>query len=470
MPHSGNLRRHARLASLSVIAGLLIGLACWALLGALFLVTRYREQHGNIVWFLPLAGFAVALAYQQFGGRAARGSRLLLEEVHEPAAWVPRRMAPMVAAATVISHIFGASVGREGTALQMSGSLTDLVSRTFRLEREDRRVMLIAALGGGFGAVFGVPWAGMVFGLEVQAVRRIHLRGIVRWTRDHLEDRPAPVPERDRLRGLGPDAPLGRLLAAVVPVAITAHLGHLVVTVLGHPQELAPDFDAAFTSVLFIRSLAIGLACGAAAVVFVGAVDWIRENLAERLPWSPWHPVLGGLATIGLMGMFGREYLGLSTPLIDEAFSGDITSFDTAALKLLFTVVCLGTGFIGGEVTPQFVIGSALGAAVASILGYDPSIGAMLGFAAMFAGAANAPIACTVLAMETFGADLALPAFVACAASYLVSGRQGMYPAQLVTDRGRVTRVGDLPPMTIRRRRPLPTAQPDPAPEPTPEP
>ncbi len=466
----GNLRRHARLAGLSVIAGVLIGLACWALLGALFLATRYREHHGILVWFLPLAGFAVALFYHRWGGLANRGSRLLLEEVHEPASWVPRRMAPMVAIATVISHIFGASVGREGTALQMSGSLTDLVSRTFRLEREDRRVMLIAAMGGGFGAVFGVPWAGMVFGLEVQAVRRIHLRGIVRWTRDRMEHRPKPVPERDRLRGLGPDAPLRRLLAAVVPVAITSHLGYLGVNLLGHPQALAPDFDAAFTSTLFVRSVAIGLACGAAAVVFVGAVDWIRENLAERIPWSPWHPALGGLATIGLMGLFGREYLGLSTPLIDEAFAGNITSFDTAALKLVFTVVCLGTGFIGGEVTPQFVIGSTLGAAVSSVLGYDPAIGAILGFAAMFAGAANAPIACTVLAMETFGADLALPAFVACATSFLVSGRQGMYPAQLVTERGKVTRVGDLPPLTIRRRRPStaspPELQPDPLAEP----
>lgn len=470
MPQSGNLRRHARLAGLSVIAGILIGLACWALLGALFLVTRYRENHGAIVWFLPVAGFAVALFYQRFGGRASQGSRLLLEEVHEPAAWVPRRMAPMVAIATVISHIFGASVGREGTALQMSGSLTDLVSRTFRLEREDRRVMLIAALGGGFGAVFGVPWAGMVFGLEVQAVRRIHLRGLMRWGRDRMEHRPKPVAESDRLRGLGPDAPLGRLLTAVIPVAITAHLGSLVVNVLGHPQELAPDFSAAFTSVLFLRSLAIGLACGAAAVVFVGAVDFIREQLAERIPWSPWHPALGGIATLGLMTMFGREYLGLSTPLIDEAFAGHITSLDTALLKLVFTVVCLGTGFIGGEVTPQFVIGSTLGAAVASILGYDPSIGAMLGFAAMFAGAANAPLACTVLAMETFGADLALPAFVACATSFLVSGRQGMYPGQLVTDRGKVTRVGDLPPITVRRRRPPLSGTPDPLREPAADP
>ena len=97
-------------------------------------------------------------------------------------------------------------------------------------------------------------------------------------------------------------------------------------------------------------------------------------------------------------------------------------------------------------------------------------IGAILGFGAMFAGAANAPIACTVLAMETFGADLALPAFVACATSFLVSGRQGMYPAQLVTERGQVTRVGDLPPLTIRRRRPPPASPPVLLPDPNAEP
>lgn len=433
-----------------MLSGLLIGVACWALLRALDAATEARLANGWLVWMLPVAGFTVAFTYRRWGGRASRGSGLLLEEIHEPTAWVPRRMAPMVAAATVVSHLFGASVGREGTALQMSGSLTDLVSRTFHVRPEDRRVLLIAAMGGGFGALFSAPWAGVLFGLEVQAVRRLHMRGILRWSRDRVRRRPRPLPERDRRRGLGPDAPLRRLLAAVVPAMIASHFGHLVVERLGHPHALAPEFTSDLSSILVVRSVAVGLACGAAAVVFVGAIEAIRRRLGDVVPSTPWHPVIGGAVTLALMGGFGRDYLGLSTPLIDDAFAGSVTSLDTALLKLLFTVVCLGAGFVGGEVTPQFVIGSTLGAAVSSMLGFDPVVGAMLGFAAMFAGAANAPIACTVLAIETFGPEAAIPAGVACLTAYLVSGRQGLYAAQLVTEHGVVTKVADLP--KLRRR------------------
>src|SRR4051812_34635593 len=170
-----------RRAALAAASGVLAGLASWALLEALDWVTDTRLHHPWLLWLLPLAGLAIGGAYHLFGGRAGQGSALLLEEIHEPAAWVPRRMAPMVGIGTVVSHLFGASVGREGTALQMSGSLTDLLARSLRLGHRDRRWLLVAAMGGGFGAIFGVPWAGAVFAVEVQTVRRGGAAAVRAW-------------------------------------------------------------------------------------------------------------------------------------------------------------------------------------------------------------------------------------------------------------------------------------------------
>ena len=118
--------------------------------------------------------------YHAFGGRAAGGNNLIIDEIHEPTAWIPRRMAPLVYVATVTTHLFGGSAGREGTAIQMSGSLSDaIVNRLAGFSGTDRRLVLIAAISGGFGAVFGVPMAGCVFGLEVQSVGRIRHDAIV---------------------------------------------------------------------------------------------------------------------------------------------------------------------------------------------------------------------------------------------------------------------------------------------------
>jgi len=475
------LRRHLRLAGLATVSGLLVGTAAWAFLEALDRATRLRLDHPGLVWFLPLAGLAVGLAYHLFGGRAGEGNTLLLREIHEPSAWVPRRMAPMVAVSTVVSHLFGASVGREGSALQMSGSLTDLVNRVVGVRREDRRVLLVAALGGGFGAVFGVPWAGLVFGLEVQLMGRWRARGLVRTATERLGvpwHRRASAPDRPRgagpsiddvagspddladregegdagvvgaagadrdaggagapaAKGAGgasgedePPAPLGRLRAAVVPTAIASFLGNEVVGLLGHHHEARPRFTDALDLRAVLAAVAVGLACGVAAVVFVGASDGLRHRLNRLVALPPLRPVLGGVAVVVLTLAVGHEYLGLSLGLGDAAFAGTATSFSDPAWKLAFTAVCLGTGYIGGEVTPMFVIGATLGAAVGHAAGIDPVVGASLGYGAVFAGAANAPLACTVLAVETFGAGIAPLAIVTCALAFAASGRYGVY-------------------------------------------
>ncbi len=415
-----------RWVGLGAVVGVLAGLSSWAFTRALTWAGETRVTHGAIVWFLPAAGLAVGLVYHYLGGRAIQGNALLLDEVHEPTEWVPRRMAPLIAGATIVTQLFGGSAGREGTAIQMSGSLTDLFSRTVRLTATDRRVLLIAALSGGFGAMFGTPMAGAIFGLEVQAVGRIRYD-------------------------------------ALVPALTASIVGNQVMLGLGITHELHRriafiDLTPALAGKFVVAGVAFGL-CGA---LFIELTHAIKVLVKAALPWAPSRPVLGGIAVLVLMVLVGtRQYLGLSLPLADAALAGQQMGFQVFALKLVFTAVTLGSGFQGGEVTPLFVMGATLGAAVGHALGVPIEIMAAVGYVAVFAGAANTPLTCTIMGAEIFGAGALVPIAIACVVSFVFSSHRSIYDTQRVAvTKGGVT----LPHAGLvdglrRRRRPRPDGQ-----------
>ena len=418
------ITRTLRWLPLGAASGVLAGLACWAFLEALTWATNTRLDHGWLVWLLPVAGLAVGLAYHLLGGRAGEGNSLLLDEIHEPSAWVPRRMAPLVAVGTVVSQLFGASVGREGTALQMSGSLTDWLARALGLQHDDRRILLTAALGGGFGAVFGVPVAGLVFGLEVQRVT---------WQR-HLPP--------------GTSRP-GVWLQLVVATLTASVMGNAVVLALGYHHAVMPTVHVDLGFALLVRAAAVGVACGLLALLFIEATDVFRL-LFRRIRWAPARPAVGGVIVLGGVALMGRAYLGLSLPLIGNALAGQHASLAEPFAKLTFTALCIGAGYVGGEVTPMFVMGTTIGSALAPALGLDPVVGAAIGFAAVFGGATNAPVACMVMAVELFGWGITAPVIVTCAVAYACSGRRGIYTTQRVAVDGGSVPVHELPGLHLR--------------------
>lgn len=146
---------------------MLAGLGSAALLLALDWATLTRTAHPWLLWLLPLAGLAVGLLYHYTGRAVEGGNNLLIDEIHDPKRVVPKRMAPLILIGTVVTHLFGGSAGREGTAVQMGGSFADGLTRLFRLDNEARRILLMSGISAGFASVFGTPLAGAVFGLEV---------------------------------------------------------------------------------------------------------------------------------------------------------------------------------------------------------------------------------------------------------------------------------------------------------------
>jgi H+/Cl- antiporter ClcA len=281
----------------------------------------------------------------------------------------------------------------------MTGSLTDWFSRTIRLPPNDRRILLIAALSGGFGAVFGVPLAGAVFGLEVQAVGRLRYD-------------------------------------ALVPALTASIVGNQVALALGIHHELNPQLTIDVDPLLLVKVAAAAIAFAAAGVLFIELTHAIKVLIGAAIPWPPARPVLGGLVIIGLALLVGnQDYLGLSLPVAAHAIEGQSVGFDVFLLKIVFTSITLGTGFQGGEVTPLFVVGASLGAALGPVLGVPVEIMAAIGYVAVFAGASNTPLACTIMGVELFGSHLVVPIAVACVVSFVFSSHRSIYSRQRVAVR-----------------------------------
>lgn len=390
------LRYLARWVPIAIVVGIMGGAASAVLLLSLEWATKTRDAHKWIIALLPVAGLLVGLMYRYLGTSVEAGNNLILDEVHDPQRTIPIRMTPLILIGTFVTHLFGGSAGREGTAIQTGASLADQLGRPFRMDAQERRVLLMAGISAGFGSVFGTPLSGAVFGLEVLAIGAVSYDAI------------APC-----------------FLAAFIGDLTTRALGvhHSIYHVGATPGLHAPGL---------LWAAIAGAAFGLVGMAFAKATHAIGHSLKKYIAWSPLRPFAGGaVVALGVAALHTTRYIGLGIPTIEAAFGPRHDPQDWA-WKFLFTVVTLGAGFKGGEVTPLFYIGATLGNALAYLLPLPPPLLAGMGFVAVFAGAANTPLASSLMAVELFGAEAGAYAAIACVFSYLFSGHAGIYTSQRV--------------------------------------
>ena len=373
-------------AAILTLVSLVVGAAGAGFLHALEAVTALYRSTSWLLVTLPFIGLLTIWLYKGPLKASAGGVKTLLAQIKAPTSPMPASMGPSIIVTTLLSHLGGASVGREGTALQMGGAIADQGSRWIVLNESERRTLILCGVSAGFAAVFGTPIAAAIFALEFVRLRS--------W--------------------------------AILPCLATAFLADI----LGRKFFFAQHADyrlplpAEYDLSGFGSAVLLGLASGGIAWLYV----FLSRREAAKPNPEPYARIFftGTLFSAAVYFKQMGDFTGLGLPIIESALVEPAAPL-TFVFKFLFTIICVSAGFRGGEVTPLFFVGATLGSAAAVLLSLPLSICAALGFVAVFAGAGAVPLACAVMACELFGWSIGGYALVACAISWVVAGRNGLY-------------------------------------------
>lgn len=377
----------------SLCCAVVMGIISFVFLKMLGLSSVFREFFPYCIWFLPLSGMLTAFVYKRYGGESSKGNNLIIQSANEGVK-VPKRLAFLTFIFTLLTHFSGGSAGREGTAVQIGGTLTSNVADKLGFKNEDRKIIILSGLSAAFGSVFGTPLAGAFFGMEVCCIGQLSV-------------------------------------SAVIPCFLSSYLANAVTLLLGATHEVhkisaIPSLDIKSVLVFISASILFGLI----GKLFALGVKYLKLLYAKIFKNTVLSALIGSVIVVLLIVLLNlNEYEGLSTWQQTTAFEGNANWYDMP-VKFILTTLTLGAGFQGGEVTPLFDIGASFGGWYANMFGIEPSFLAAIGLICVFGSAANTPITTIMLGIELFGAE-AVPYFVfASLISFIASGKSGIYPAQ----------------------------------------
>ena len=378
-----------------VTAGLVLGLAGGLAGGAFSLavkaVTDFRGSHGWVIWLLPAGGLLIAFLYHNKFFHPTDTNGVLLT-LHGERAF-DMSTAPVIFFSAVLSHLLGASVGREGAALQLGGELGNGLVRLLHVKREARDGLIMCGMSAVFAALFGTPLAAAFFAIEVASVGLLHY-------------------------------------SAIVPCLTSAFTAVRVAELLGAEGDAFPIWrEISFRGGSIAAVIAVAALCGGMSILYCLSFRG-GEHLAKKYLPNPYLRIaVGGAVLIVLTLIFGADYNGAGMGMVERAVAGEARP-EAFAIKLLFTVVSVSAGFKGGEIVPCLFIGSTLGCTASQLLGLDPALGAAVGLLAMFCGSLNCPISSILLGAELFGTANLYFFAIACAVSYMLSANYSLYHEQ----------------------------------------
>ncbi len=380
---------------LSGVCGALVGIVATAFAWLVSFVTGVRTGHSWLMYLLPPAGMFIIFLYQVTGGDETKGTNQVIRAIHNRE-HVPAKIAPLIFVSSVISHLFGASVGREGAALQLGGSFGCFLGEKMRLDENDRVVIIVSSMGAAFAAIFGTPVAAAFFAMEVESVGIMHY-------------------------------------AALIPCVCAAFAASRIALACGVTPEHFGDVivpEISFLTVLLVVLIAV--ACALASTLFCELLEHTEEWLEHLFPSMYPTVFLAGSAVILFSLLLGStDYLGGGLPVIERALHGDVHWY-AFIMKMIFTAVCIGAGYKGGEIVPSLFIGATLGCTLGKLFGLSPSLAAACGMAALFVGVTNCPVSTVLLIVELFGFDGVLYYLISVAVSYIMSGYHGLYKTQKI--------------------------------------
>jgi len=379
---------------LSIILGSVCGF-----IGAMFhlsvdYVTEFRLENTWIVYLLPIGGLIIVYLYHCVHLEHEPGTNTIIESVRQQES-VPVLLAPAIFLATVITHLFGGSSGREGAALQIGGSLATSLGRIIHAEKREMSILIMCGMSAVFSALFGTPLTATLFSMEVVSVGVFYYAAFV------------PC-----------------LCSSLVSLQIAKIFGCQSVTyTLVAYLQISP--------ITILKLIAFTLIIALCSIIFVLMMHYSHKLFHQYFKNPYGRVIAGSLMIIGLVILFGRHYLGAGMDVVDNAIYASVLPYDFV-LKALFTALTIGCGFKGGEIVPTFFIGSTLGYTLGSLFQLDVHICAALGLVTMFCCVINSPLTSLILGIEMFGSMNLLPMAIAVAFGYVLSGYFSLYQAQKI--------------------------------------
>ena len=353
-----------------------------------------RAAQPWMLWLLPVGGLLIAASYR-LCRMENTNTNAIIDAIHFGDD-VPLLLVPCIYLATVITHLFGGSAGREGAALQIGGSIGCQIGRLFRLDEKDMRLATLCGMSAVFSALFGTPLTATIFALEVISV------GVFYYS-------------------------------ALVPCIVAALLGCGISLLCGIEPTRFLVSPEPVHALMLVQVAVLAVGCSVMSIVFCLVMHGTEHVLTKHIPNSYLRIALGGLLIVGLTYLVGTgDYNGAGMDLITRAIEQGQARPFAFALKLLFTAITIGAGFKGGEVIPTFFIGATLGCVLGPLLGLPAGFAAAVGLVCVFCGAVNCPIASMVLSVELFGAGGLIYFALACGVAYMLSGYFGLYSSQKI--------------------------------------
>lgn len=396
--HAALTVRYLRTFALWVIAGLVIG-ALGGLIGTAFCyaireATQLRAAYPWFLYLLPFGGLLIVWLYRLRGMHPTDTNGVLLA-IHAPTS-IPGSTAPLIFAGTTVTHLFGGSAGREGAALQLGGVLGYQLGRALRLDEKDTHLIVMCGMSSVFAALFGSPLTATVFAMEVASVGILHF-------------------------------------SAILPCLTASLTAAYLARALGAAAEVFPLGTAVPFTFSGIASVAvIAAACAVLSIVYCVALRQGGKAIGKCIPNSYLRVFFGGCAVVLLSVLLGtRDYNGAGMDVIAAAMEGHARP-EAFALKMVFTVLTMTTGYKGGEIVPAMFIGATAGCVLGGLLGLTPGLGASVGLLGMFCGSLNCPISAVFLGVEMFGGANIQYYAIAAAISFMLSANFGLYKEQKI--------------------------------------
>ena len=384
--------------TLATVVGGIVGAATGLFLQLLTWGTNLSHLSSYSFLLLSAALFISALLVKYLAPDAeGHGTEKVIEAIHKSSGKIKPAVVPVKLVATIVTLALGGSAGKEGPCAQIGAGLSSMFADLLRFDDHDRKKLVICGISAGFAAVFGTPIAGSIFGVEVLFVGAILYEVL-----------------------------LPSFVAGIISYQVSSAMG---VKYFRHAIDFVPVFSESF----FLKVALAGIFFGMCSIFLIESLK-VGERLSNKIKlWNPLKGIIGGVVLVVLTFVFSKRYLGLGLETIESCLGGEQAPWYSFLVKPVFTSITLSFGGSGGIVTPIFFVGATAGALFATILGLNVATFSAIGLTSLLAGAANTPIAASIMSVELFGPAVAPYATIACVICFLMTGHRSVYPSQVLS-------------------------------------